>query len=165
MSGLRWRLVISAAAVTAALVLADCASQQQPPPVAPVAPPVVSAPPASIPSRDIVGRWGFASYHQPADRARTEVAARGQCNQPYVISLGTNGGVVMHLADQAEPVELRLKGGPDGKSYIGPDGPAADIKDREIVSFDGRVLILRWIDPEVAGRYGVGVYVRCGARS
>ena len=31
-----------------------------------------------------------------------------------------------------------------------------------MVSFDGRVLILRWVDPEVQGRYGTMVYVRCG---
>jgi hypothetical protein len=31
-----------------------------------------------------------------------------------------------------------------------------------VVSFDGRVLILRWMDPEVQGRYGTMVYVRCG---
>ena len=29
------------------------------------------------------------------------------------------------------------------------------------MSFDGRVLILRWLDPEVQGRYGTMVYVRC----
>ena len=30
-----------------------------------------------------------------------------------------------------------------------------------MVSFDGRVLILRWMDSEVQGRYGTMVYVRC----
>ena len=30
-----------------------------------------------------------------------------------------------------------------------------------MVTFDGRVLILRWMDPEVQGRYGSMVYVRC----
>jgi hypothetical protein len=33
------------------------------------------------------------------------------------------------------------------------------------VSFDGRVLVLRWVDEEVAGRYGVGVFVRCAPRA
>jgi hypothetical protein len=32
-----------------------------------------------------------------------------------------------------------------------------------VVSFDGKVLILKWVDPEVAGRYGNMVLVRCGA--
>ena len=44
---------------------------------------------------------------------------------------------------------------------MGPTPAAAD--DREVVSFDGRVLILKWVDPEVAGRYGISVLVRCGA--
>jgi hypothetical protein len=37
------------------------------------------------------------------------------------------------------------------------------MQDREIISFDGRVMLTRWIDPEVQGRYGTSVYVRCGA--
>src|SRR5258707_6295277 len=41
--------------------------------------------PATIRSDEIVGRWGLASYQNPNDRARTEAAARSQCNQPYVI--------------------------------------------------------------------------------
>jgi hypothetical protein len=72
--------------------------------------------PASIRADEIVGRWGLASYQDPKDRARTEAAARGQCKQPYVIGAGSSGGVVMHLADQATPQELRLKGSPSGKN-------------------------------------------------
>ena len=46
--------------------------------------------------------------------------------QPYNISRGPRGGVIMHLPDQAQPTELSLKGGPDGKNYIGPaEEPAA----------------------------------------
>jgi hypothetical protein len=71
----------------------------------------------------------------------------------------------MHLADEVQQQELQLKGGPGGKNYVGPVGPAGDMKDREIVSFDGRILVLRWVDPEVAGRYGTGIYVRCAARA
>jgi hypothetical protein len=129
------------------------------------APPPSAAPlPASIPAQDLVGRWGLAAYHKDDDRARTEAAARGQCRQPYNISRGPRGGLIMHLADQSQPTELMLKGGPDGKNYIGlGEEPAAGQRDREIVSFDGRVLVTRFVDPEVAGRYGTSVYVRCGA--
>jgi len=156
-----------------ALGLAGCSNsmpsfspfQAQPEP-APVQAPVVNAPPASIPPSAIIGRYGFASYHRDADRTRTEAAARAQCGQknmePYVIDAGPSGGVMMLTADKPEREELRLKGGPGGKNYIGPEGPAADLHDREIVSFDGKVLVLRWIDPEVANRYGIGVFVRCG---
>ena len=121
--------------------------------------------PATIRSDEIVGRWGLASFQNPNDRARTEKMAREQCKQPYVISAGTNGGVVMHLADQATPQELRLKGSPSGKNYIGPAGPTPGEQDREIVSFDGRVLVTRFIDKDAAVRYGNMVYVRCAPRA
>ncbi len=119
--------------------------------------------PATIRPEELVGRWGFAAYHREEDRARIEAAARGQCGKPYVITRGPTGGIMMHLADQAQQQELVLKGGPGGKNYIGPPGPAAGPQDREIISFDGRVLITKFVDSEVAGRYGTSVYVRCGA--
>jgi hypothetical protein len=121
--------------------------------------------PATIRADEIVGRWGLASYQNPADRPRTEAAAKGQCKQPYVIGAGTSGGVVMHLADQATPQELRLKGSQGGKNYIGPPGPAGGEQDREIVSFDGRVLVTRFTDKDAATRYGNMVYVRCAPRA
>lgn len=121
--------------------------------------------PGSIRSEEIVGRWGLASFHNPSDQKRTEAAARGQCKQPYVINSGPTGGVIMHLADEAQPQELRIKGSQNGKNFIGPPGPSGGEKDREIVSFDGRVMVTRFIDPDAASRYGTMVYVRCGARA
>jgi len=146
-----------------AIFLAACGSMSltSPSPTAAPEPGVAPEMPASIRADEIVGRWGLASYQDPKDRARTEAAARGQCKQPYVIGAGSSGGVIMHLADQATPQELRLKGSPGGKNYIGPPGPAGGEQDREIVSFDGRVLITRFIDPDAATRYGNMVYVRC----
>jgi len=71
---------------------------------------------------------------------------------------------MMHLADQSQAQELRLKGAPGGKTYLGPEGdPPGSMQDREVLTFDGRILILRWMDPEVRGRYGTMVYVRCGS--
>ncbi len=121
--------------------------------------------PGTIRSDEIVGRWGLASFHKPDDQKRTEAAARNQCKQPYVINSGPTGGVIMHLADEAQPTELRIKGSPGGKNFIGPPGPAGGEKDREIVSFDGRVMVTRFIDPDAAARYGTMVYVRCGPRA
>src|SRR6476619_48691 len=152
----------------AAMLLTGCASQtfslggtSEPPPAAPA-----TLLPASIPAADLVGRWGLAAYHKDEDRPRTEAAARGQCRQPYNIGRGPRGGIIMHLPDQAQPTELSLKGGGDGKNYIGPPNvPAPGQRDREIVSFDGRVLVTRFVDPEVSGRYGTSVYVRCGAET
>ena len=149
----------------ASLTLAACATSPQYSSAPSTPPPAASAPPApGIASEDLVGRWGFASFHREADLARTTNQARGQCGNAYAIARGPDGGVMMHLPDQREPSELRTKGGPDGKRYIGPEGPAGDSLDREIVSFDGRVMVLRWVDSEVAGRYGTSVYVRCAPR-
>jgi hypothetical protein len=144
-----------------ALALAGCATGGPQQPAAPQPAPVPLLPPA-FPPQDIVGRWGLAAYHKDEDRERIEVAAAGQCKQPYVITLGPTGGVMMHLADQAKAEELRLKGAPGNKTYIGPEGEPGGAQDREVLTFDGRVLILRWLDPEVQGRYGTMVYVRCG---
>jgi hypothetical protein len=163
----RTRLPLAMTLAVLALGLAGCSggsisnpfstASEQPPP-----PPMQSLPPA-FPPQDIVGRWGLAAFHKPEDRPRTEAAAVDQCKQPYVITLGTSGGVMMHLADQATPTELRLKGAQGGKTFIGPaDDPPGAQQDREVVSFDGRVLVLRWMDTEVQGRYGTMVYVRCG---
>ncbi|MCL2713950.1 MAG: hypothetical protein FWD68_04985 [Alphaproteobacteria bacterium] len=119
--------------------------------------------PARIRPEQIVGRWGLASFTNPADRPRTEVAARAQCKNPYVINMGASGGVVMHLADQATPQELRLKGSQEGRDYIGPPGPPGGEQDREIVSFDNDVMITRYIDKDTATRYGTMIFARCGA--
>jgi len=121
--------------------------------------------PATIRADEIAGRWGLASYQDPKDRPRTEAMARSQCKQPYVITAGSSGGVIMHLADQATPQELRLKGSPSGKNYIGPAGPTPGEQDREIVSFDGRVMITRFVDKDAGTRYGNMVYVRCAPRA
>ncbi|CCD95707.1 conserved exported hypothetical protein [Bradyrhizobium sp. ORS 375] len=121
--------------------------------------------PATIRAEDLVGKWGLAAYNNPNDRARTEKMALAQCKQPYTIGQGTSGGVIMHLADQATPQELRLKGSAGGKNYIGPAGPPGGEQDREVVSFDGRVLITRFVDKDAATRYQTMVYVRCGPRA
>jgi hypothetical protein len=119
-----------------------------------------SSPPAFQP-QDIVGRWGVGVYLKEEDRARTESAVTSQCKQPYVIALGPNGGVMMHVGAQDKMEELRVKGGPGGKTYIGPASEPGDWLDREVVSFDGQTLILRWADPKVRDTYGTTIYVRC----
>jgi hypothetical protein len=143
------------------LALAACTST--PPPLEQAAPAPMAQP--AIPSQyrpeEVVGRWGYGAFHKDSDLARTAAAARGQCGQPVDITRGPNGGVMMYLADSATLQELQLKGSASGKNYVGPPGDAGGPQDREIVSFDGRTMVLRWMDAEVAGRYGTGVYVRC----
>ena len=143
-----------------AVVLGACAGSQQ---ATVQEPGVAQEMPATVRADQIVGRWGVASYQDPKDRTRVEAAAKAQCKLPYVITAGASGGVVMHLADEAAPQDLRLKGSPGGKNYIGPPGPAGGEKDREVVSVDSRVLITRFVDPDAAKRYGNinMVYVRC----
>ena len=149
------RILTSVALIASAPFIASCATSMQPE-IAPSS----TVLPASIPADQLVGGWGLAAYHQEGARARTEAAARRQCNNPYKITKGPAGGVMMYLADSKELSEVKLKGGPDGKNYIGPDGPIGET-DREIISFNGKVMVMRWLDPEVAGRYGTMVYVRC----
>lgn len=156
---------LSALVVMAALALAGCQGtsggfgswfESSPPPPPP------SARPSIAPS-DIIGRWGYSAYHREQDRARTETAAQAQCRQPYVISGGQAGGVMMLNHDSPNIVEHMIKASADGRTYVGPGAQPGDENDREVISFDGRVLVLKWVDPEVAGRYGTMVLVRCGS--
>jgi hypothetical protein len=156
--------------VMTGLTLASCSSMpsmpsfggfggsDQPPPPAPSGPPARP----SITPEDIVGRWGMAAFHKPEDRPRTEANARGQCKQPYVINRSSTG-VAMLGHDSPQVQDMTIKASQEGKTYVGPGADPGGADDREVVSFDGRVLVLRWIDPEVAGRYGTLVLVRCGA--
>src|SRR3569833_2450163 len=121
--------------------------------------------PATVRAGELVGKWGLAAYNNPNDRARTEKMALAQCKQPYTIGAGSSGGVIMHLADQATPQELRGKGSSSGKNYIGPAGPPGGEQDREIVSFDGRVLITRIIEKDAVSCFLSLVFVRCGPRA
>ena len=45
------------------------------------------------------------------------------------------------------------------QTYVGPGPSPAGADDREVLSFDDQVLILKWVDPETAGRYGTMVLV------
>lgn len=165
-------LRLSPAVLISALALAGCSgtmssmslpswgSDQPPPPQA--AAPTGPAPRPSFAPEDIVGRWGIASFHRPEDQARTEVAARNGCTQPYIINRGSEG-VAMLGHDNPKVQDMVVKASMDGRTYIGPGPDAGGADDREVVSFDGRVLVLKWVDPEVAGRYGTMLLVRCPA--
>src|SRR5258706_219947 len=162
------RLLLPAVVLLAGLpILAGCSTAggfsnpftTPAPPSPPPPPPVI--PPARR-AQKIVGRCGLASYHREQDRPRTEVAAKSQCTQPYKIESSPAGGVMMLGHDNPQVQEMNLKGSVEGKTYVGPGSDPAGTDDREVVSFDGRVLILKWVDPEVAGRYGNMVLVRCG---
>ncbi len=125
--------------------------------VAPAAPAV-----AMFTADELVGKWGLGSFRNEADLARTTAEARRYCNNPYVITKGPTGGVMMYLADQTQPSEVFIKNA-GGRIYIGPPGPAGVIKDRQVTSFQNGVLVAAWVDPTVTARYGTMVFVRCDA--
>jgi hypothetical protein len=130
---------------------------------APAPPPPPPVQPPSLHAEEIVGSWGMAAYHRDQDRARTQNAAKGLCGKPYEIQASANGGVMMLGHDNPQVQEMTLKGSAEGKTYVGPGADPAGTDDREVVSFDGKTLILKWVDPEVAGRYGNMILVRCEA--
>ncbi len=125
-------------------------------------PPEVAAP--SVSPDQLVGKFGLAAYHRDSDRARTVKEALAQCNKPYVINKGPNGGLMMYLADQAQLSELVLKAGPDGRTYLGPPGVAGTADDRIVENVDPNSFTTIWVDPDNAARYGTMVYERCGQK-
>lgn len=160
----RWPSVGAVAcSVALPLLLAGCGGGENLPPVASGSAVGASAPaPANISRDALVGRWGVASFHTEKDRKRTEAQAKAGCSQPYTISKGPTDGVMMHVADDPKPYELRLKGGPGGKNYVGFEAPAGDPQDREILSASDSMLTMRFVDPDANRRYGTFIYARCG---
>jgi hypothetical protein len=149
--------VVGAAILTISGGLAACVSDQK---AAPAATPRVAYA-SAVSAEALVGRWGLGSYHEDADRARTETQARSQCRQPYVIGKGPSGGVLMHLADSPKEQEVFLSGDASGPTFLGAQGATPEQADLQILSFDRKVMVARWIDAEIAARYGTMVYVRC----
>ena len=149
----------AACALTLPLLLAGCGGGEG---LSSSGSSVASAPaPAGITRDVLVGRWGIASYHTDKDRKRTEAEARAGCKQPYTITQGPGDGVMMHVADDPKPYELRLKAG-GGKTYVGFEAPAGDPQDREILSHSRSMLVMRFVDPDAQRRYGTFIYSRCG---
>jgi hypothetical protein len=151
---------IAAAAVGLPLLLAGCGGGES---LSSSGSSAASAPaPAGISRDALVGRWGIASFHTEKDRKRTEAEARAQCKQPYTIAKGPNDGVMMHVADDPKPYELRLKAAAGGKSYLGFEAPAGDPQDRELIAVSQKELVMRFVDPDAHRRYGTFIYARCG---
>jgi len=120
--------------------------------------------PATVRADEIVGRWALHRFRIPTT-ARAPKPRRG-----LSASSLTSSAPVLPVASSCiwltrRPRRAAAEGSPSGKNYIGPPGPAGGEQDREIISFDGRVLVTRFIDKDAATRYGNMVYVRCGARA
>lgn len=167
-SGAARRVGPLAAALTIAIGLGGCASTGGEQAAAPAgasagaaAAGAIAARPSTIRREQLIGKWGVGSYRQEKDRARVTTIARGACRQPYEITAGPNDGVMMHAADDAQLYELKLKGGSDGKTYLGFEAPPGHLQDRVIVSIGAREMVLQFVDPDAANRYGTMLYVRC----
>ena len=142
-----------------ALLLSGCGGGEG---LSPVASVTETAPaPTNITRDALVGRWGIASFHTEKDRKRTEAEARAQCKQPYTITRGPGDGVMMHVADDPKPYELRLKAGAGGRTFVGFEAPAGDPQDRELLSVKPNELVMRFVDPDAHRRYGTFIYIRC----
>lgn len=123
--------------------------------------PIPPGPPVVVDIALLPGKYGLASYRDEKDRARTQAEAKSACGNPYVIAAGPQGGVLMHLPDQAQPTEVFVKTTPDGRSLIGPRGAIGLPQDRVVMYFQGGVLIAEWLDPSARERYGTMLFVRC----
>ncbi|MCP4381805.1 MAG: hypothetical protein GY798_10410 [Hyphomicrobiales bacterium] len=121
----------------------------------------IDAPPVQVASAELPGNWGLASYHQDKDRDRTISAAKAACGNPYKITQGPNGGIMMYLADQKAPSEVFVKQTPDGRSFIGPRGAPGAPQDRVVTYYQNNTLVTVWLDQNVQKRYGTMVFVRC----
>lgn len=153
--------LLSISMVAAGMALSGCVATQNQPSAALSGP----SPQPSISPSDVIGRWGLGAYHREQDRARTEAIVKGQCTQPYLISPGNPGTIMMLTHDSPKLVEAQIKANQEGRTFIGPGPEPGGADDREVVSYNGRVLILRWVDPEVAGRYGIQLLVRCAPKA
>src|ERR1043166_5877702 len=93
MSDDRRTLPIAALAVLGAgLALGGCSSLNLPsfggsaPEPAP--PPTAAALPSKYAPEELIGRWGYTSYQNEADKARTITIARGQCKNSFFCVYG-----------------------------------------------------------------------------
>jgi hypothetical protein len=138
--------------------LSGCMTANNPPPA-----PIASTSAVSITVADLQGNWGLASFRKEEDRERTEVAAKAACSNPYQVTAGSGGGVMMYLADKTEPSEVFVKVGTDGQVFIGPRGAPAMAEDRQVISYENNVLITEWLDKAKRDHYGTMILVKCSA--
>jgi hypothetical protein len=109
-------------------------------------------------TEDLVGRWGVAAYWKAEDAAKIQAAARSACSQPYNITRGPTGGVMMFESFEGRPREMQVRGG----QIVAVSGESRQTKD--ITSWTGSMLVFNYADEEAKRKYGNMVFVRCGGR-
>ena len=77
--------------------------------------PIPPGPPVVVDIALLPGKWGLASYREDKDIPRTTKRGEVRLRQSLPDrGKGPGGGVMMHLADQAQPTEVVLKRQPAG---------------------------------------------------
>lgn len=123
----------------------------------------VAAPAQALTNEQLVGRWGFVSYWKEEDQRRSLAIARGECGQPYAITRGPNGGVMLHGADAVTASEMTVSGA-GAQARLTPVGGDANARNvRELRVLDPNTFITKFINQADHLRYGYKIYVRCGA--
>lgn len=107
---------------------------------------------------ELVGRWGVAAYWKAEDAAKVQAAARSACAQPYAITRGPGGGIMMFESFEGRPREMQVR----GNQIVAISGESRQTKD--ITSWTGSVLVFNYADEEAKRKYGNMVFVRCGGR-
>jgi hypothetical protein len=107
-------------------------------------------------TEDLIGRWGVAAYWNAADAPRVQAAARSACSQPYNITRGPGGGVMMFESFEGRPREMLVRSG----QIVSASGESRQTKD--ITSWTGSMLVFNYVDDEAKRKYGNMVFVRCG---
>jgi hypothetical protein len=105
---------------------------------------------------ELVGRWGVAAYWKVEDAAKVQAAARSACSQPYSITRGPAGGVMMFESFEGRPREMQV----NGRQIVAVGGDPRQTKD--ITSWTGSMLVFNYVDEEAKRKYGNMVFVRCG---
>jgi hypothetical protein len=107
-------------------------------------------------TEDLVGRWGVAAYWKAEDAAKIQAAAKSACSQPYSITRGPTGGVMMFESFEGRPREMMVR----GSQIVAASGDARQTKD--ITSWNGSTMVFNYVDDEAKRKYGNVVFVRCG---
>jgi hypothetical protein len=107
-------------------------------------------------TEDLVGRWGVAAYWKAEDAAKIQAAARSACSQPYNITRGPTGGVMMFESFEGRPREMMVR----GSQIVAASGESRQTKD--ITSWNGSTMVFNYVDEEAKRKYGNVVFVRCG---
>jgi hypothetical protein len=116
-----------------------------------------------VTSQAFIGRWGFVSYWNEQDQRRAVAQARAECGQPYVVTGGPNGGVMLHGADAVQANEMVLTTA-EGRTFLVPqENPELRNRNsREVVVLEPNLFVTRFVDESSHSRYGLKVYARCG---